>query len=93
MFLKALEKLGSYQFSGVPFSAWLYRIAHNRLVDYLRAQPKKQGISLDECLSVDDPAAQPYMTGVGGTTLTVSAPGGPYVSEKAWIDGGGGVSS
>lgn len=58
VFLKAMEKLHTYQFSGVPFSAWLYRIAHNRLIDYLRAQSKKQGVSLDECFAVDDPAAE-----------------------------------
>ena len=58
VFLKAMEKLHSYQFSGVPFSAWLYRIAHNHLIDYLRALPKRQGVSLDECISVDDPSAE-----------------------------------
>ena len=58
VFLKAMEKLHSYQFSGVPFSAWLYRIAHNHLIDYLRALPKRQGVSLDECVSVDDPSAE-----------------------------------
>lgn len=45
-------------------------------------------------LSVDDPASQPYMTGVGGTALTTSGAGGPYSSEKTWnggsIAGGGG---
>jgi RNA polymerase sigma-70 factor (ECF subfamily) len=58
VFLKALEKINSYQFNGVPFSAWLYRIAHNHLIDFLRAQPKKQGLSLDECMGVDDPSAE-----------------------------------
>jgi RNA polymerase sigma-70 factor, ECF subfamily len=58
VFLKALEKLHSYQFNGVPFSAWLYRIAHNHLIDYLRAQAKKPGVSLDECSVLDDPSAQ-----------------------------------
>ncbi len=58
VFLKALEKLHTYQFNGVPFSAWLYRIAHNHLIDFLRAQPKKQGVSLDECLAVGDPSAE-----------------------------------
>ena len=58
VFLKAMEKINSYQFNGVPFSAWLYRIAHNHLIDYLRAQPKKQGVSLDECIGVDDPSAE-----------------------------------
>jgi RNA polymerase sigma-70 factor (ECF subfamily) len=58
VFVKAMEKIGSYQFSGVPFSAWLYRIAHNHLIDYLRALPKKQGVPLDECNGVDDPSAE-----------------------------------
>lgn len=58
VFMKALEKINSYQFNGVPFSAWLYRIAHNHLIDFLRAQSKKQGVSLDECNSVDDPSAE-----------------------------------
>ena len=58
VFLKAMEKINSYQFNGVPFSAWLYRIAHNHLIDFLRALPKKQGVSLDECNGVDDPSAE-----------------------------------
>jgi len=39
----------------------------------------------------DDPASQPFVVGVGGTSLTVS-PVGDYKSETAWHDGGGGVS-
>ena len=35
-------------------------------------------------LSVDDPASQPYVTGVGGTTLATNGTGGPYVSESVW---------
>lgn len=37
-------------------------------------------------LSVDDPASQPYMVGVGGTFLNLTGPGGFYVSERAWGD-------
>jgi hypothetical protein len=37
-------------------------------------------------LSVDDPASQPYMTGVGGTKLSVVRAGGVYNSESAWGD-------
>jgi kumamolisin len=47
-------------------------------------------------LSVDDPASQPNVTGVGGTTLNVDVLGN-YVSETTWNNGpgsagGGGVS-
>ena len=50
-------------------------------------------------LSVDDPASQPYVVGVGGTKLTMSGQGGAYVSETTWNNGspqdgagGGGIS-
>ena len=43
-------------------------------------------------LSVDDPAAQPFVTGVGGTTLTTRGRGGPWAGETAWNSGGGGAS-
>jgi subtilase family serine protease len=49
-------------------------------------------------LQVDDPASQPFVTGVGGTSLTTNA-SGARASETVWNDGtdvgasGGGVSS
>ena len=42
-------------------------------------------------LSVDYPASSPYVSGVGGTQLTVS--GGAWKSETAWSDSGGGIST
>jgi len=52
-----------------------------------------------ETLVVGDPAAQPYVVGVGGTSLSVNSSTGAYASETVWNDGvgggagGGGVSS
>lgn len=49
-------------------------------------------------LAVDDPAAQPYIVGVGGTKLTVNAQTCNYEAESVWNHGlgqgggGGGVS-
>jgi kumamolisin len=47
-------------------------------------------------LSVEDPASQPYVTAVGGTTLTTNGAGGGWQSETTWNDsigaGGGGIS-
>jgi len=40
----------------------------------------------------DYPADDPYITSVGGTDLETTGPGGPWLSETAWIDGGGGIS-
>lgn len=36
VFLKAWEALPSYEYRGHPFSSWLYRIAHNVVVDHHR---------------------------------------------------------
>jgi subtilase family serine protease len=38
------------------------------------------------------PADDVYVTSVGGTDLTTSSAGGPWSSETAWADGGGGIS-
>jgi RNA polymerase sigma-70 factor (ECF subfamily) len=36
VFLKAWEAVASYRWEGHPFSTWLYRIAHNQVIDYYR---------------------------------------------------------
>jgi kumamolisin len=38
------------------------------------------------------PADDVYITSVGGTDLDTSSAGGPWSSETAWVDGGGGIS-
>lgn len=38
IFLKAWEALPGYRVRGVPFVAWLYRLAHNRIVDARRTR-------------------------------------------------------
>jgi subtilase family serine protease len=38
------------------------------------------------------PADSVYVTSVGGTDLETSSAGGPWSSETAWVDGGGGIS-
>lgn len=59
VFLKALESIGSYQYRGVPFEAWLFRIAHDRLVDYFRRQGR-EAVSLPESLAnvADNPGSK-----------------------------------
>ncbi len=52
VFVKVYEKLDRYVERGLPFTAWLYRIAHNHLVDYLRTLPRYQASSLDETVEV-----------------------------------------
>lgn len=46
VFLRAWEAIGSYEWREHPFSAWLFRIARNLVVDYHRA--RRDMIPLDE---------------------------------------------
>ncbi len=48
VFLKALQKIKSYQFKGVPFSAWLYRIASNEVTQHFRTLSKKRVVSIQK---------------------------------------------
>lgn len=48
VFLKAMQNLSKYTFQGVPFSAWLYRIATNELNGYFRQTQKKRVIALED---------------------------------------------
>lgn len=47
VFMKAFEKLHSYQFCGAPFSAWLYQIAHHQMIDYVRWLKRRPCVPLD----------------------------------------------
>jgi len=54
VFLNALRSISSFRWKGVPFSTWLFRIAHNLVVDYLRKGKKRATILLDESLVSSD---------------------------------------
>jgi RNA polymerase sigma-70 factor (ECF subfamily) len=47
-FYRALKHLHRYQDRGLPFSAWLYRIAHNLVANWHRDRSRRQVIALDE---------------------------------------------
>jgi len=59
VFLKALKFLPSYKRRNVPFSAWLYRIAHNQVVDYYRKSSRQKSCELTEAITPDDPNENP----------------------------------
>ena len=54
---QAMPKLATKDESLQNFRAWLYRIAHNVVVDHHRSN--NPAISLDEALSLSDPTAGP----------------------------------
>ncbi len=52
VFLKAWEAIGHYRLTGRPFSAWLYRIAHNLVVDHFRM--RREAIPIDDVMRIDE---------------------------------------
>lgn len=57
VFVKVFEKIGSYEFRGAPFSAWLFRIAHNHLVDHVRSRPRQQLVPLEAIAELPETAS------------------------------------
>lgn len=49
-FYRALEHFPSYEDRGAPFSAWLYRIAHNLVANWHRDHSRRQMISVDDLI-------------------------------------------
>ncbi|WP_291722958.1 RNA polymerase sigma factor [Bernardetia sp.] len=47
-FVKALTNIHKFEYKGVPFSAWLYRIASNEFLKYYRKHKKMPVYSLEE---------------------------------------------
>lgn len=53
VFLNTLQSISSFKWKGKPFSAWLFRIAHNQVVDHLRKK-KRATLPLSESLPSSD---------------------------------------
>lgn len=47
VFAKALFKLKDYKFKGLPFSAWLYRVAQNEIGMVFRAKKAERVVNID----------------------------------------------
>lgn len=58
VFMRLLTALPHYQVREVPFRAWLYRIASNRLIDYYRKEGRRAVVPLDE--AAEDLVAEPF---------------------------------
>ncbi len=48
VFMRALHHIKRYEDRGYPFSAWLYRIAHNLVVNWYRDRERSDEISLTD---------------------------------------------
>jgi RNA polymerase sigma-70 factor (ECF subfamily) len=58
-FYRALSHLPSYEDKGLPFSAWLYRIAHNLVANFHRDRRRRPVVTLDEVLTQSEPGHRP----------------------------------
>jgi len=58
-FLKMLESIGRFRWQSAPFSAWLFRIAHNLAMDHFRARKRVQPEEeVPEPLGSEEPSAE-----------------------------------
>lgn len=63
VFLKMIEAIHKFEWQGTTFAAWLYRIAHNQVVDIIRQSSRRPQTSLEPVADVlpsekDDPYQQ-----------------------------------
>lgn len=49
--LKMIESIKAYQFKGLPFGAWVFRIARNRLIDLHRRRKRRGEVDLSETIA------------------------------------------
>jgi len=52
VFLKAWEAIRRYENRGLPFAAWIYRLAHNAVIDHYRV--KRPSTPIDETFDLED---------------------------------------
>lgn len=48
IFMRAMKHIGTYTDQGLPFSAWLYRIARNLVANWHRDRQRRRTIALDD---------------------------------------------
>jgi len=54
VFVKVLDKIETFKWQkDAAFSSWIFRIAHNTLVDYYRTKQKKSHINLDHLPEIE----------------------------------------
>lgn len=59
VFMRALKHIQHYDERGVPFSAWLYRIAHNLVANWYRDHSRRTIIPLEDFVGKSAPTDEP----------------------------------
>lgn len=62
VFQRALKHIGRFEKKGVPFVAWLYRIAHNLVANWHRDNSRKKEVPIDDQYGLVHPGLQPEST-------------------------------
>ena len=62
VFYRAMGSIQRYQQKGVPFSAWLYRIAHNMVANWHRDNSRKREVALEDQIDLLSKGEQPEAT-------------------------------
>ncbi len=57
VFVRMIESIHRFKWKGHPFSSWLFRIAHNLVVDFYRKRSRKRMVSLEDTTPVLEAAA------------------------------------
>ncbi len=60
VFHRALASLPKYEWRGVPFGAWLIRIASNAVADRLKRAAREVADDTAESIAIEDPAAEDF---------------------------------
>ncbi len=59
VFFRAMRHITKYQDRGMPFSAWLYRIAHNLVANWHRDNSRRQEVGIEDVLIVQHDREHP----------------------------------
>ena len=57
VFVRMIESIHRFKWKGYPFSSWLFRIAHNLVVDFYRKKGRRKTVPLDDAPPIVDVTA------------------------------------
>lgn len=64
VFQRALRHVGNFEDKGVPFSAWLYRIAHNLVANWHRDRSRRPEVPLEDHLHLRAASVHPEVRAI-----------------------------
>lgn len=69
VFYRALDHIRGYNNRGIPFSAWLYRIAHNLVANWHRDNSRRKEVPLEDYTQLPHRSLQPEASVVDNQEL------------------------